>query len=92
MLWRPDPTNLKPRSSQADDQITEAAQRAIDELHKVCTCGGVAAIAMVVAAYAESIAAAMNEEGLIATVEEFANAIYTRSVRIICRIPAPPNH
>ena len=47
---------------------------------------------MVVAAYAESIAAAMNEEGLIATVEEFANAIYTRSVCLICRIPASPNH
>jgi hypothetical protein len=79
-------------SHSTDNQISDAAQRATDEIAKVCQCGGIAAIAMIVADHAESMAAAIKANGMDATADDIARTIYSPSVRIIHRMPATSIH
>jgi hypothetical protein len=44
-------------SQSTNDGISNAAQLGTNKIHRVWTCEGVAAIAMIVVAYAEHIAA-----------------------------------
>ena len=79
-------------SHATDDEISTAAQRATDEIHKVCVCGGIAAIAMIVASHATAIAEGMRKEGMTTTDERMVKLIAARAMDIINGKPPPRLH
>ena len=76
----------------SNEQIKDAAAFACEAIDEVCSCGGMQAVAVVIAAKAKEIAAEMTAAGYQTAPEQIAKAMSSRAIRIIRDLPYPEVH